>query len=469
MSSTTDPERGQVLVLFAGGLIALLLMAALAFDAGTMLLERRAQVDAADAAALAGARYLPGSPGQAASAARAIATANGYTDGQDNVSVTVHIPPVINGPFKGAAGAVEVDISNTRPSVFAGLMGAVNWAIGAQAVAVNQDHLGTGFSMLALDPHGCKALKVTGNGTVTANGNIQVNSDCASAALFRQGGGSITVNAVGAGCNVVGGVKSQGSGSLNCTVVSPAPAIPDPLAGLPAPPRPAVAQAMVQIPPAALKPPDGCPGSANPATYANPALCKFPNSAAYKNTVWRLYPGLYPGGITLLANAKFYLEPGIYWIGGGGFHLGGAGGGGTTVMSVAAGTTTPVNYGVMFYNTQIPGSPIDSIVLDGSSATIKLYPIKNGSIYDGIVIFQDRDYNIAGNDVTINGSASNVEVRGTIYVPSGDVLVNGNGGTVTTDQVIGWTFTVTGAPGSSINVLYDTNFMFTLTAAGLVQ
>lgn len=475
MSSTTDRERGQVLVLFAGGVIALLLMAALAFDAGSMLLERRAQVDASDAAALAGARYLPANAALATNAALAIAKANGYTDGVGDVSVKVHIPPVINGPYTGAAGAIEVDISNTRPSIFAGLMGVANWPVGAQAVAVNQDHLGTGFSMLALDPTDCKTLMVTGNGTVTANGNIQVNSNCATAALFRQGGGSITVDAAGAGCNIVGGppgYQSNGSGSLNCTVVSPAPKIPDPLAGLPAPPQPALANDMVQIPPSSLKPPSGCPGSASPATVANPAMCQFPNSNAYKGTAWRLYPGLYPGGLNLLSNATFYLEPGIYWIGGGGVHVGGGGGGGATVMSVATGTTTPVDYGVLIYNTQLPKSAIGPVNLDGSAATIKLWPLKatgSESIYNGIVIFQDRNYNINGNDVTINGSASTAQVRGTIYVPSGDVLIDGSGGAVTTDQVIGWTFTITGAPGSSINVLYDTNFMFTFNAAGLVQ
>ena len=58
MSSTTSrpQERGQVLVLFAGGLVALLIVAALAFDVGMMLVERRDEQNAADAAALAGAR-----------------------------------------------------------------------------------------------------------------------------------------------------------------------------------------------------------------------------------------------------------------------------------------------------------------------------------------------------------------------------------------------------------------------------
>ena len=46
MSSTTSTrsERGQVLVLFAGGLIVLFIVAALAFDVGMTLQERHPHV-----------------------------------------------------------------------------------------------------------------------------------------------------------------------------------------------------------------------------------------------------------------------------------------------------------------------------------------------------------------------------------------------------------------------------------------
>ncbi len=74
MSSTTErsEERGQILVLFAVALAVLFLAAALAFDIGMVVLERRDQQNAADAAALAGARYVLTSPnynGSCASAA----------------------------------------------------------------------------------------------------------------------------------------------------------------------------------------------------------------------------------------------------------------------------------------------------------------------------------------------------------------------------------------------------------------
>ena len=55
MSSTTDArrDRGQVLAIFALSLVTIVIVAALAFDTGMMLLEKRDQQNAADAAALA--------------------------------------------------------------------------------------------------------------------------------------------------------------------------------------------------------------------------------------------------------------------------------------------------------------------------------------------------------------------------------------------------------------------------------
>ena len=65
MSSTTDHSRGQALAVFTLSLTAIVLAAALAFDVGQVLLERRDQQNAADAAAMAGARYILSSDTQA--------------------------------------------------------------------------------------------------------------------------------------------------------------------------------------------------------------------------------------------------------------------------------------------------------------------------------------------------------------------------------------------------------------------
>lgn len=468
MSSTTEREkqRGQVLVIFALTLIVLFLFAALAFDTGMVLLERRDQQNAADAAALAGSRYLPGDQVTAESAARSVATDNGFTNGVNSASVVVTFP---------STGRIKVAINSTRPSIFGSIAGHAGWDVGTSAMAANQDGVGAPFSMLSLDPHGCDALLVSGNGSVTANGNIQVNSDCAGHAMKRTGGGVITVTAAGAACNAVGGIQSSGGGALNCTANEGAPAIPDPLSGLPAPPTGGSPAAVTQEGGTTKTVPNGCPGSATPATAAAPATCQFPGS--YAGTTWRFHPGYYPGGIKLQAGT-FRFEPGIYFIGGGGFTITGSG---ATATSVAVGGTT-LDYGVMIYNSEdstfsaqcaagtgTAAQCLGAVDLAGSGASVDFWPVNSGTTWDGIVIFQDRNLTLTGDEVVINGSSSNTQVRGTIYVPTGDVKVNGSGGTVTVDQIIAFRFQINGAPGSQVNVLYDSDFLFGFTAQGLIQ
>ncbi len=96
LSSTTRPSssKGQALAVFALSLTAILLSGALAFDAGLVFVERRDQQNAADAAALAGARYLTSNSASARtnaqSAAYDIATANGFANGLDTLSQLQH-------------------------------------------------------------------------------------------------------------------------------------------------------------------------------------------------------------------------------------------------------------------------------------------------------------------------------------------------------------------------------------------
>lgn len=81
-------ERGQVIVMFAGGIVLFVLLLAIVLDvswywANTLRVQR-----AADAAALAGAVYLPGDATTAYARARAEAQKNGYTSGTGGTVVT---------------------------------------------------------------------------------------------------------------------------------------------------------------------------------------------------------------------------------------------------------------------------------------------------------------------------------------------------------------------------------------------
>jgi uncharacterized membrane protein len=60
-------SRGQVLVVFAGGLVTILAIGALVIDLGFAFMIRRAEQNAADPGAIAAARYIrtgaPATPG----------------------------------------------------------------------------------------------------------------------------------------------------------------------------------------------------------------------------------------------------------------------------------------------------------------------------------------------------------------------------------------------------------------------
>ncbi len=85
---TAGRSRGQVVVLFAGSALLFTLLCAAVVDVSWYWTNNLRMQRAADAAALAGVVFLPGNVGNAAyNAALAEATKNGYTDGQNGVTV----------------------------------------------------------------------------------------------------------------------------------------------------------------------------------------------------------------------------------------------------------------------------------------------------------------------------------------------------------------------------------------------
>jgi hypothetical protein len=81
-------RRGQVLVIFAGTLVILLLMAALVVDLAWLWTNSLRIQRAADAGALAGVTYLPAFPATAASEAKKVTRQNGYDDQAVDITVT---------------------------------------------------------------------------------------------------------------------------------------------------------------------------------------------------------------------------------------------------------------------------------------------------------------------------------------------------------------------------------------------
>ena len=494
MSSTTRTRRrdlGQVLVIFAFGLVAIMAITAIVFDAGQNLFDRRKEQDAADAAALAGARWLTqttpdckGNPNlttckDARDAAVAVAVQHGFAASQ----VKVSIPPTSESTFAGAKGYIQVVIDENRSSFFSGVLGMTSFRVAALAVAANTDGYSLPYSFLSLDPTGCGAGAIGGNGSVTVGGSIQVNSTCPNGALSVNGGGSTLTSVTAGACNVVGDEKTNGGAGVDCGpggINEGAPSVPDPLEGLgvdlssvPDATTPNVLAPSGSLGPSDLK---GCPGRPQAGTKMSPAKCQVSFIGNGSLTTIVLHPGVYWGGldVTKPGNGKtlnIYLLPGIYALAGGGFSPSGSGSGTFNLITVDSPATIPTfGGGILFYNTDDPftcpvgnGGCIGAITVTGGAGALELKPYQDDP-YKNLLLYQDRDAS-AQPDIKISGQGT-FNVEGTIYAPKAEVLISGNGSGISA-QVISFDFQITGNGG--INVTYNANGVFQLKGAGLVQ
>ena len=458
MLSTTDPrkplrnQRGQALLLFAAALTALIGAGALAFDTGMMMLEKRTQQNAADAGSLAGARFLPGNHDKALARALAVVATNGYTTGDGDVKVDVTFPTANN---------IRVTVGNSQPSFFAALFGMDAFAIESTAVSTNESRPSGPFALLSLNETLCVATLLEGSGLITSNGNIQTNSGCNTGqGAFRvAGNGSLFLTAPNIGCNVVGSSSSQGNANNDCDPANTgATSIPDPYKNLPYPSVPGT-PAPVQVVAGGGSIPAACPGGSSPATHAVPALCNFGGSYTASRT-WRIFPGYYPGGINL-QGGNFLMEPGIYYVADGGFRVANA-----RLTTVNAGGTSYAG-GVLVFNTTHASTATSpgQVVLQGGSAGIFMYPLNQGTLWDDILIFQDRALNLP---VEIVGGDSTMSVRGIIYGAGAHLQAQGNAGTLTIDQMVGDTVRIAGN-GGTINVAYNWEYLPLLRMAGLIE
>ncbi|MGA2662862.1 MAG: pilus assembly protein TadG-related protein, partial [Verrucomicrobiota bacterium] len=100
-------SRGQILVLFVLSLTMLIGIMGLAIDVSFAWLNEIRVQNAADAAALAGAVYLPDNVSGGTSASQAVAVQNGYTNGSNNGTGTV----VVNAQQDPIPYQMDVTIS----------------------------------------------------------------------------------------------------------------------------------------------------------------------------------------------------------------------------------------------------------------------------------------------------------------------------------------------------------------------
>ena len=472
----------------AGGMVAVMIIAALVFDVGQNLLDRRTQQNAADAAALAGARFLalpackpvsgvqPPCP-EAAAAAVSVATSNGYTDGAASRTVDIFIPPNSQSQFSGFPGHIQVVLGSSRGSFFAGVMGASTQQVATLAVAANIEDFSLSFALLALNDDACNAGHITGNGVININADIQVNSTCSSSGALTVGGAGATVNAATATCSTSGTIQIN-SGTLNCAQqlesVEPQlfPTIGGP-AVQPTPLAPTLTGGVATGPANKRTIGAGCPGQGSAATLATPNVCKIQSDKDVAATV-SLYPGTYPGGLLLTqgpsdALLSVYLEPGIYYIAGGGLEVQGN----IVLRSVETGGSTfnlaSTTMGVMIYNTDNPLTDTGIRAIDfqtGTASDVDLRGDQIDTAFKNLLLFQDPGAS-SQPAISMEGHSTQTLV-GTLYIPEANFSYSGNGsGEVLQAQIICDTFDVNG--NGELNINYDGDSVYKFKGIGLVQ
>ena len=167
-------RRGFVMITMIVSLTILVAFLGLAIDAGFEQYFKIRMQTAADAAALGGARELSASGvANLVSAADGDAAANGFTNGQKSVAITVNNPPA-SGYSTGDSSAVEVLISQTVPTFFLSVLGITSGTVRARAVARSGGGGSTCF--LALDPSISNAISVSNGVTVSSSCGIMIDS-----------------------------------------------------------------------------------------------------------------------------------------------------------------------------------------------------------------------------------------------------------------------------------------------------
>jgi hypothetical protein len=474
-------RSGQILVIFAGGLIVLIAIAAVVIDLGFAFMIHRQEQNAADPGAIAAARYIHSGPGLTAEPAKMrpaacfYALQNGFfpsaTDDTGCVpandpfgtALIVNWPPSAQaGPLAGEPGYVEVILTRQHESFFAGALGFPRFNISTSAIAAfNTPGQSNANSLIALDPgNDCQAGKVHGGGVVnihpidpsTNGGYVQVNSTCSTGPpnTACQTGGQGALDIVGTGAiltspqtNVTGTCKRGPSGGLTGPLTEGAVQIGDPLSDLP--------------PPRLSDYPNGQCGAGGVITSpANPVGCSF-------NADVTLNSGTYYGGWSIKNKVTITLNPGMYIIAGGGITIAGTG----EITSVAGGSGAAP---VMIFNTDsptCPTGPCQDKISFSTQSSIDLRPITTGP-YRGILIWNDGNGSNPTAEVDLLGG-TDLNIGGTIYSPKGFVKVDG-GGTAAGNaaiQVISWTWDVGG--NSGLDMPYDPNGLYHFDSKGLVR
>lgn len=381
-------RRGGVAPLLALVLIPLAAGVGAAVDYSRASSARTAMQSALDGTALMLAKEAAqGSIGALGQSASSLFNANFARPNVQDIQVTGTAAAIPTGT------SLVLSATGSIKTAFMSLIGLSELDISVRSSAVaTADGLGC---VLSLDANASGAITGQGNTSVALNGcSLYDNSENRTALTV---GGSARVSALSVG--VVGGI----SGTENLTtmqgVATGVGPVKDPYAN---------------------------------DSFPNFFGCNQENFTA-KSPI-TIDPGVYCGGMKINAGAQVTLNPGIYYLDGGGLSINGG----------AAITGS----GVTLVFTKKTSKDWATATINGG-ATVRLTPPISGPTA-GIVIFGDRNIPL-GSTFTFNGGASQY-LGGAIYLPTAAITFAGGAGTSTScTQIIGNTITFVGNSSLAIN------------------
>jgi Flp pilus assembly protein TadG len=379
-------EGGQAIVMMTITLLGIVMIVALAVDAGLLYSSRRTMQEAADAGAYAAAvvLYEGGSAAQAVQAAKDDATRNGFTDDTGTggtTSVLVALPPT-SGTFAQNPNYAHVTISAQVRTVL--MPESSLTAVTVRGLA-GAESLNNQFALMALDRGSTSnALRVGPSVNVTVSGaGVAVNSTAANAAV-QDGISPITVTAPHQ-IKVTGGT----SGTWPPTTLTGQPQVADPFAGYP-----------------------------KPSTSGLPVYTSLPPGPAMV-----LNPGVYDVPIEADAATSITLNSGVYILRRG-----------ISPDPATFANVTSAAGGVLLFNTnqQYPnsGGGCQKIELD-DNLTMNVAAMTAGA-YAGLVIYQDP---ICQEPIEIEGTGT-VTLTGTVYAPNAGFELDSDGATLNGSQIV---------------------------------
>jgi len=407
-----DGQGGQAIVMVAITFMAMMFVVGLAVDAGQLFAAKRTMQEAADAAAFAGAvvLYQGGTPALAIVAATDDATRNGFTQGVSNTRVTVVSPPD-QGTYNGDVNHVQVTIIRQVQTTLVPAEAAFN-PVRALGVA-GAESLNNGYAIMALD-----TACTSGAFSTAPNENVHLY------------GGGVLVNSCST--TAVSGMASNQDFTI-CLLPPPGACTPNPYT------FEIVGAATGSTFPAGITVNTAIAPKADPfAGYTRPDGTSYDGGTLIPLAL-PTNPGPIPGSSTYTAGIystgsfdNRNLCHGIYVLKGIGF----GGDIGRDTTRVDPNTNLPCDGKVLIFNTTAtwPLATLGACASMGSAGNhpITLAPMGTG-VYKNFGIYQDAA--CTSGNLLISGNDA-LTIGGTIYIPTGNVSLNGNPSSIFAGQII---------------------------------